>query len=793
MDERPTFAELLIRLRLAAGLTQEALAERTQLSVAAISTLERGARQAPRRETVRRLGDALGLGPDDRAALLAAAVRPRTIGSYAAPLAVLATASSLPASLTSFVGRDRELAAVGLLIAEGRRLLTLTGPGGVGKTRLAIEAARGVAQNFAGAVGFVDLTAANAPALVPQAVAAALGVREAPGRTLSETIAATIGERALLLVLDNCEHVLAASGELAAALLRACPSLVVLATSREPFHMRGEQRYPVAPLAVPPDAAPAGRSLKAPDAQPSAVRLFVDRARTVLPDFSLTGANAGAVYAICRQLDGLPLAIEIVAAQVQLLAPEQIAERLSSRLTAVVGSARDLGSRHRTLQAMIDWSHELLRSREQALLRRLAVFAGGWTLDAAEAVCSDELLLAEAVLDTLAALVDKSLVVADTAAQVARYRLLESIREYAREALTAATELDRFGRRHLAHYAELAEVAAPELRGPAQIAWLQRLDDEHDNLRTALRWGADRGETEFALRLACTLAPFWDARGHLSEGRRWLQTLLAMQPAASLPARLRAQALLAAGRLAQWQTQLEEAAAVLEECLAIARPLADGGLTAEALLYLGAVRRQQGDFALSVVLTEEGLALFRAAHDRTGEGLALLTLGVTVRFQGDAERSITLLEQSLARFSETGDLRWRAVASTMLGGSLLRRRDPAAAAMIREGLAGHLAVGDHAFIVFGLLGVAVVLLNEGQPRTAACMVGAVEALREVLGAPLAPANLREYEYVLRTLREQLSESELDQAWREGRELPLAEAVALALEATPRDVPEEQLS
>ena len=396
MDRQTTtsFAEQIRRYRLRAGLSQEALAERAGLAASAISALERGARRRPHPHTLQALADALGLGEAERMALTASS-RETAPGpaAAAAPPPAPPRSTNLPAPLTSFVGRERELAGAAALVQAGVRLVTLTGPGGAGKTRLAMEGARAVQHHFPDGVWFVDLVPLTDAGLVPQAVAAVLGVREGPAASFTRAITEWLRPRTVLLVLDNCEHLLDACADLVAALLPACPHLTVVATSRAPLAVTGEQVYPVPLLPAPPqewtptggDAATVAALLAFP-----AVRLFVDRAQAVWPDFELTAANGAAVAEVCRRLDGLPLALELAAARVRVLPPEQIAARLTDRFRLVAGTGREVQPRQQTLRALIDWSHDLLRAPEQALLRRLAVFVGGWTLEAAEAVCSSE-------------------------------------------------------------------------------------------------------------------------------------------------------------------------------------------------------------------------------------------------------------------------------------------------------------------------------------------------------------------------------------------------------------------
>src|SRR5579885_3681171 len=390
-------------------MTQEALAERAGLSVNAISSLERGARRSPHRGTVRLLCAALNLRAEDQAALLAAAARTRDEAPGTSDPAFAAPAMhGLPVSLSALIGRERELAAIGRLLAEGRRLVTLTGAGGTGKTRLAVEVARMVQGSFPDGVWYVDLAPLDNPALVPQVTAAVLGLRESAEQRYLQTIRDWLAERRALLILDNGEHLLEPCAALAAALLQGCPQVAIVATSRERLGIRGEQVFQVPPLPAPPSGFPTvGTNAGAALLEFAAVRLFVERAQAVRREFALGPDNAAAVVEICRRLDGLPLAIELAAARVQVLTPEEIARRLQQRFQLLAGAPREAPSRHRTLRALIDWSYELLSDTERAVLRRLSAFAGGWSLEAAETICGAPDLPAEAVLGALAALVDK--------------------------------------------------------------------------------------------------------------------------------------------------------------------------------------------------------------------------------------------------------------------------------------------------------------------------------------------------------------------------------------------------
>jgi predicted ATPase/class 3 adenylate cyclase len=562
--------------------------------------------------------------------------------------------ANLPALLSSCIGRDAELVELEGLIT-GSRLVTLTGPGGVGKTRLAIEVADRVAGDFGGGVVFVDLAPLRDPGLVLGAIARRLGVDERDATPLRDLLVVSLRGRRLLVLLDNFEHVLPARGAVL-ALLEACPELFILVTSRVALDVRGGRDYPVAPLVLPDAAGPPEALRNSP-----AVELLVERARAVGTELPLDAETAPAVAEICRRLDGLPLAIELAAARIRLLPPAALLARLDRRLPVLSGGPHDLPTRQKTMRDAIAWSYELLDEPEQALFRRLCVFVGGCTLEAAEVICADG---GEdpAILDLVAALVASSLLrppvtpaAGDEFAQPAAPRLtiLETIREYGTELLAARSEIGETGRRHAAYYLALAEQAGPALTGPGAVAWLARLDAEHDNMRAARRWAHDAGDRATVLRLAAALWPFWQRRGHLSEGRQWLAE--ALDPAAAVAPAVRVNGLVGAARLAMDQAAYDEAAERCTGAVALAREHGDPRMLAAALNTEGLLARAQDRYADSAHAHQAALEQARMAADRAGEAAALLGLAHAAIFTGDAPRASALGEQSLTAARDSGD------------------------------------------------------------------------------------------------------------------------------------------
>lgn len=717
----------------------------------------------------------------------------------------------LPEQPTRLIGRDDEIVALRrLLLDAGARLLTLTGPAGVGKTHLALELARGLQPAFPDGVVFVDLAPVRDADTVGTAIARAAGVRESRDTPLAR-LEEHIGERSILLLLDNVEHLLPAA-PLISALLSTCPALRVLATSRAPLHLRWEQAFPVPPLALPPagrqwavdnrqsgggdsalshrlaERSPQSASLSVERllAYPS-VQLFVERARAAHPGFVLDDTNAAAVAAICVALDGLPLAIELGAARVWGQPPQAMLTRLERRLDLLARGPVDLPVRQQTLRGAIGWSHDLLSPEERALFRRLGVFLGGFTAAAAAAVAggsatrSADRGSADAMLDLLAALVDKSLVRRDEdAGDEPRFSMLETVREYALEQLLSDGELEDARRAHAAVFLALMEQAEPELGGPEQRRWLERLEREHDNVQAALRWATDAdGGQETALRLAAAAARFWEMHGHIAEGRAWLERTLEARGHADAIHRMKA--LNAAGNLARAQGDLDAATARYEASLALLRALGDTRRTAVLLNNLGVIAQDQGDLMRAATLYADSAAIKRSLGDTRGEGLTLNNLGMTALYQGEAARAVGHFTESLALLREAGDTWGMAMALANLGAAALRLgQTERAAGHLRESLRLRREIDDQPGIAWCLEGVAALAVAGQDAEHAVLLLGAAAALRKAIGARLDPAAGAATESTLEAARVRLSDVALRSAWETGRQLTLDAVIDGAL-------------
>ena len=699
---------------------------------------------------------------------------------------------NLPPARTSFVGRDRETLEVKRLLAM-TRLLTLTGAGGLGKTRLALKAARDMVGAYSEGAWLVELGSLSEPELVPQAVAQALGVREQPGRPLVQTLKDALRTKKMLLVLDNCEHLVEAVVGLVEALLDSCVGLRVLATSRETLNTAGEITWLVPSLTVPGSRQVAYTSQELEGYE--SVRLFVERARQRDPSFVLTPRSAPSVAQICQRLDGIPLAIEFAAARVGVLSAGQIASKLDDSLRLLTTGGRNAEPRHRTLRATLYWSYELLSEPEQALFRRLSVFAGGFTLEAAEEVCPGEGIDEEDVLDLLSELVDKSLVVAEAGEEgVPRFRMLEPVRQYGQELLRESGTMERFRDRHSEYYLVLAEgadaeEAEPEFRRARQVAWLKRMETEHGNLRAALSWTFDEnaepeGRAELGLRLAVALWWFWHTRDYLTEGRRYLERAGSgmSNPTTS---RLKARALDGAAWLALYQGDHGGSKGLIEEALVLYRELQDEEGIASGLTDLGliAVLGQWDNIPLPAVLEELGELKPRLKNRNTLAYLLMLE-GIVAMSRGDLQRSVTLHEESLELCREIGDTQGILTCLGHLGLLALIRGDyESAPPLLRESLRLAWELDYKQSIQHCLYTLSCVAACRNQPVRTAGLWGAVEGMEEAYGVHLTPIilSLTNYKNHLSTARSQLGEEEaFAAAWEEGKAMPLGRAIEYAL-------------
>jgi len=701
------------------------------------------------------------------------------LSQVAAPAPAAETAHhNLPLQLTRFIGRETVVDEVRALVSTSR-LVTLIGPGGAGKTRLSLQVAHDLLSTFADGAWFVELAPITEAALIASTVATTLGLHEEAGQSIAATVIDQLRARQTLLILDNCEHLVQAAAKFVDSLLRSCPALHVIASSREGLGVAGEVLYRVPPLAAPdPKHLPTLDTL----AQYDAVKLFVDRAASVKPGFALTAQNAAAIAQICARLDGIPLAIELAAARAKLLMPDQIAARLDDRFRLLTSGSRTALPRQQTLRAAIDWSFDLLTAEERSLMRRLGVFIGGWTLESAEAICAGDGLDAYAVLDLVESLLNKSMIAADLEhGHEARYRMLDTMREYARDKLNDAGESERVQRRHFDFFLNLAAAAEPKLlRGRDQASWLDRLESERDNLRAALEWASTSNQISAAMQLATALGSFWNERGYFQEGRQWLEAGLAHRN--TLPPDVLAHTLRAAARLAGRQGDFDRAEAYAQESVTVWRELGDKAQLARALNTLAAVRSEHGDVAGSAAFNEEVLQLSRALNDEWGVAQALSDVGWSAVFLGEYARGTPLLEESLAlqrKRQDTFGIAWSALAlgvARFLQGQL----DPAEALMTESlRLFGTL---HNQWYVAGCLEIIAAIAGARQhyPR-AAQLLGAHDRLVEAMGAKIPVF----WERTIRTpllaqLNAVLDEATFKAEWTSGHALTLDQSIALAL-------------
>jgi predicted ATPase/serine/threonine protein kinase len=744
------------------------------------------------------------------------------------PVAPVEARANLPVQRTGFVGREKEInAAKELLLRQDVRLVTVTGPGGIGKTRLAVQVASGLMEYFPGGIHFVSLSTLNDPGLIASVIVQTLGIREVGGQSpikiLKEKLQNSSGVP-MLLLLDNFEQLVQAAS-MVAEILVSGPDLKILVTSRSALHVYGEHEFPVPPLAVPDSRSEA--SVEALSKCP-AVALFVQRAMAAKPDFELNRENAGAVIEICLRLDGLPLAIELAAARVKVLSPAAMRTRLARRLQLLTGGAQDLPQRQQTLRAAMDWSYDLLSAAEQKLFRRLSAFVGGCNLEGAEAVCDTKGDLALDLLDGMASMVDKSLVQKFEQAQgESRFAMLETIREYAMEKLRGSGEEALTRRAHAAYCLVLAEEVTDQ-SGPEDTKWLERFALEHDNFRAALEWLTETGDAEWGLRLGAALFRFWEMREYLAEGRDSLGKLLKLASAAA-PTKTRARALFAAGVLAVEQGDYAAADALIRENLQIARQLDDKQSVTVSLNALAVIARDRGDILAAHSLLEESLALWRELGDQMAVARSLSNLANVAKLQGDNVRARSLYAECLAIFRELGDRTGVAWSMNYQGDVARDQGDSAAArALYEEALAVFREVEDRWGIAGTLADLGSLAREQGDYPTAhsmyresirlfqeldhkrgiarlleyfACsaatqfeaerslrLAGAAAALRQNIGAPLTPAEQAKLEASLHTARQALTSTLSATAWLEGWALPSEKAIEEVLMPEPASPP-----
>jgi predicted ATPase/DNA-binding XRE family transcriptional regulator len=763
-----SFGTLLRRLREAAGLTQEELAERAQLTDRGIRYLERGLRR-PNRDTVQRLARALGLGADGKAAFTAAA-RPHQPE-------VLVSQGELRLPPHPLVGREHDITRVRehLVRPEGR-LLTLTGPGGVGKTSLALVAAAGVREAFPGGVTWVPLAALADPALLPTTVAHALGLMDTGADQAVQAVRAALNDRPTLLVLDNLEHL--AAGRFLADLLASCPQLTVLATSRSPLGIRAEREFPVRPLPTPRDIP--DLPVHAVAANPS-VDLFLRRAQAVQPACALTERNAPAIAEICRRLDGLPLAIELAAARIRVLSPSAMLIRLDRRLSFLTGGAGDLPARQRAMRSTLAWSYDLLSPAHQEVFARLAVFDGSFALTALEAVLQTDPMT---LLDAVESLHRSNLLVmAGSADDEPRFRMLGTIRDFGLECLARQGDTEELRARHAACYLVLAEEAAPGLYGPEATRLLNLLDEDHANLRAALRRYLDQGDVVQGLRLCAALWMFWYVRGHATEGRAHIVAFLTPPtPATTQAERARAEALLGAGQLAQTQGDYPAAAESLEMSIQSYRDLGDEHSTSAALLAAGFTARVQENYPAARRLLQQSLTLARNTGHDFVVAAALQHLGMIA---ADADHDLPTaqhhLEESLTLYRSIGAERFIALLQLSLGETAgAQRLFARAQLLLTQGLTGLTQVGERLGIHGALDSLARVAAGQQLWDRAVTLAAAAERLRRSTGSRSWPVVERNRNQWLAHAHQKLTEPELSSAWARGDAFTPEQAVSYAL-------------
>ena len=815
MDETQSFGKWLRHRRRDLDLTQEGFSRQVGCAPITLRRIEADDLR-PSKQLAELLIERLGIQGEERERFVQFARG----GALAKPVTATSPKHNLPYLVSSFIGREREILVVKRLM-DASRLVTLTGAGGSGKTRLALQIAGQVLDQFPEGVWFVGFAPLSEPSLVQQTIASVLRVQEDPSRPLIQTLIDYLNPKKLLMLFDNCEHLISECSQIAERLLQTCPQLHLLVTSREALGFAGEAQYYVPTLSLPETMGTASlKNLK----HSEAVRLFVERAQTINHDFELTKPNAAAVVHICQQLDGIPLALELAASRVKLLTIEHIAERLVDRFDLLTSGNRTALPRQQTLRATIDWSYNLLAESTKLLFNRLAVFAGGFTQMSVREVCYDEQLEPNTVLAELSRLVDRSLVEIVQKGEEERYQMLETIRLYARERLRESGEEGCIQDRHLKFFMVWAEEVEPKLRGPKQITWWDRMEMEHNNIRSALEWSLSGGDVQSGLRLAGAAFWFWKQRSYWREGLKWLKDTLAKTPTQQRTS-VRAKALVVAGFMAQemytsdpveawyqeglgilrevgdkwwisyallvmgWQrilmNEAASAKALFEESVAFARGAQDAWILGYALRGLGAVT-ERFDYAASRPILEESLIHTRITGDHYALGDALKQLGTVAWGQGDYTRLESLGKESLKLFREIGYKEMETESLLLLAEAILGQGDAQhARKLFEESLTIAESVGYISLVgeVLALLGCVAEL--EGQPRRSATLLAAGESTLNSIGTTIAtwPWAFSSYQQCMAKVKKQLGETELSQALAEGQAITMKQAVKYALEKT----------
>ncbi len=749
-------------------------------------------------------------------------INPALPSEFPALKSVDAFPNNLPVQLTTFIGREREIEEAKNRL-NSARLLTLIGPGGTGKTRLALQLAAELLPSFSDGVWVAELAPLADPALIMQTIASVLGLRDQLGMHMDELVVDYLRAKNILLVMDNCEHLVEACAQLIDQLLHACPNLKIIASSREALGINGETIYRVPSLSLPDPAQTTPEALL----RSESIQLFLARAAAVSPSFTLNDHNATAVAQICRRLDGIPLALELAAARVPVFAAEQLAARLDDRFKLLTGGSRTALPRQQTLRATIDWSYDLLLENERALLRKLSVFAGGWSFEAVEAICPEL-----DVLNLLTQLINKSLVIAEEEKGETRYHLLETVRQYARDKLLEAGEAIQARDAHFNYFFELARTAAPKLNGYEALIWVMRLETEFDNIRAALSW-ATENNVEAALRMCASLLYFWNRRGLEEEGRHLIGEALAQalklprtdgeadrqmmkslgeawhsmamlaysqgdnaraiessKEAAVLARQLNDKRLLALALAFQasgkmWLGTTEGVEELLEEALAAARESGDKYATGLPLALFGqGIALTKGDYKKAADYINEGMALLEESGDHWGATMAMLSTGMMAKFRGDYAEARLQYAACEPIFREMGDRhRVNMVRSELAHIERYQGHYEKAEAMYRETLPEWQRIGHRAAIAHQLECLAAIAIFREQGKRAAHLFGAAEALREKIKIPMTQPESQEYERVIASLREGMDKDAFASAWAEGRAMSMEQAIQYALEVT----------